>query len=326
MTTPNPTKYRPQLRRITDPEKLPPLKIQARDFDLLETIATNRFLTLPLLTRVFPNEAGYHTNLSRRLAKLYHHGLVERIRTRLNAPLIYALTRAGARTLRTERPDVPINETFDYATNNREATPWYIHHALMTAGFRCSLAAALRDHKTGQLDRFEREHNGLRARWKTAGRPFVVAPDAFAILSEQGTRFAFFLEADRETMTLERLNEKYLAYCQLADDDKAQQFFGVPKFRVLTITPRPTRTETLFDLVAGQVAKHSRMQFDPIPRRHRKLFLFLTEADYLDDHRNVLTRSWSCAGFTDGDGGEPDFKTKLALLPTPLAQKKEPRQ
>lgn len=62
------------------------------------------------------------TNLARRLSKLFHHGLLDRVQTALGAEVIYPLATAGANQLQSgllplfvpEGVQAPIRKKLDY--------------------------------------------------------------------------------------------------------------------------------------------------------------------------------------------------------------------
>jgi len=311
--------YLPQRRRLK--ERKPPFVLQSRDVHMLRAVFENRFLTLSLLARLFPpdpartpahrrieNPKHPNANLAARLGKLYHHSFLDRVRTVRGGELIYALADKGAGLLRSEQLPLFVPDT-DWAEKNRTLTQPNIDHALMVARLRIALAANLGKTGTTILDHFERESRDLKAEWQHAGARVYVVPDAFFILRdtalpEGNQRTAFFLEADRSTMSLKRMREKFQNYSQMYVDRMHQERFRIPRFRVLLVTKSEERMRSLLALVAD--AEQS-----CVPTDHRGFFLFTTELNYREHPSNILAAIW-------WDGGTPH--EPRAIIPSPLAR------
>lgn len=307
--------YRPQEKRLSTAK--PPLQLQERDFGILEAVWANRFLTRDLLLALFPPDqtraprpvaTGRHigSNLDRRLAKLFHHGHLDRIRTVRGGALVYALGQRGAALLKSRQPSLPLSEATDWREKNRDVSNLYVDHALMVARLRTALIVATGQTPATTLDRFERESTDLKATWQHRGRRLYVNPDGFFILRDTARpegkqRTAFFLEADRSTMTLARLREKFANYAALYADREHQHAFGVPSFRVVTVAKSQERASNLLKLVIDGDS--------PIDPEHRALFLFTTEETYRDQLQNVFAAVWRAA----------DTPHELrSLIPSPL--------
>lgn len=286
--------------------------------EILQAIFDSRFLTLSLLSVFFPpdpTKTPAHlrtekptrpgTNLARRLSKLFHHGYLDRIRTVRGGELVYGLGATGAELLRTRQPQLPVPMT-DWAEKNRDISQLYIDHTLMIARFRAALTVALGETPSTQLELFERESRSLKAEWKHDGRRAYVNPDAFFLLRDASRpegrqRSAFFLEADRSTMSLDRLRTKFGNYSRMYADRVHQDRFGVPSFRVVTVTKSAERASNLLKLLLDEES--------PVPVAHRSFFLFSTEEAYREHLANVLASTWRSAD-------EP--QTLRSLVPSPL--------
>jgi hypothetical protein len=313
--------YLPHRKRL--PNRKPALLLQDRDLEILQTVFELRFLTLSLLGPLFPSDptktpahlrtrapTRTGTNLARRLAKLFHHGYLDRIRTVRGGELVYGLGAAGAELLRTRQPQLSVPLT-DWAEKNRDLSQLYIDHALMTARFRVALTVALRETPTTQLECFERESRSLMSEWQHAGRRAYVNPDAFFILRDTARpegrqRSAFFLESDRSTMALSRLQTKFANYSRMYADRVHQERYGVPNFRVVTVAKSAERASNLLKLLLDEDS--------PIPSPHRAFFLFSTEETYCDHLANVLAATWRSAD---------DPQTLRSLIPSPLPRRPE---
>jgi hypothetical protein len=317
-TASTPRTYRRHLQRAKD-EK-PPLVIKPRDIDFLRVLWDHRFLTRELLLRLFPpdpEKTPAHkrteapkapgSNLEKRLAKLFHHGYVDRFRTVVRGELVYALGQAGAALLRDRQLNLPFLDT-DWTQKNRQVTALFVEHTLMVARFRTALALGAAKSSGLTVDVSLPESRAPRASWSNARTSQAyVNPDAFVILREtdrpgDAQRSAFFVEADRSTMALKRLRQKYAFYSALRSDRRHQEApFEIPGFRVLTVCKSNDRALSLLRLVADS---HS-----TVPPGHRAMFLFTTEETYAEHPENVLAAIWR-------DAGDP--QQPRALIGSPL--------
>lgn len=290
------------------------LKFQERDFEILKAVWENRFLNRELLLALFPpdhHKTPAHvrtptpkrtgTNLDRRLHKLFQQGFLRRFRTVIGGELIYALDKGGADLLRTRQ--FPLSFSLDWKEKNRALSPPFTDHTLMVARFRTALTVALKERPTFTLPHFERESKDLKAEWKRQGARVFVVPDAFFLLRDENQpegrqRAAYFLEADRSTMQLSRLLEKYTRYSQMYQDRQHQERFNIPNFRVLTITKSRERATNLLALLTADVIgrkKNGDLLPNPIPRAHLPFFYFTTEQAYQAHSPNVLAAIWQRA-------------------------------
>jgi len=335
-TTPQPTGERKSYRRhfIREKKAPPPFKLQKRDIEITRAVFENRFLTRELLAVLFPpNEQdrlrryrhaetetkdARHTNLLRRLSALFHHGYLLRFQTHIGGEHIYALDNQGAHLLDDNQLSLPLE--IDWREKTRDLSNLYVYHALMVAGFRTALTVALKARPTFTLPRFERESKDLKAEWKRQGSRVYVNPDAFFILCDTSQpegrqNAAYFLEADRSTMQLSRLLEKYARYSEMYQNRKHQEAFGIPSFRVLTITKSKERAQNLLTLVHTDSfgrKKDGEVIPNPIPKDRRPFFYFTTEENYHEHPENLLAAIWNRAD-------EP--KEPRAIIGSPLPRR-----
>ena len=286
--------YRSHLKR--DPKEPPIFDIQERDMEILDAVHQNRFLTMSLLMLLFPPDATArarkaptdtptrHRNLEQRLKKLFRSYHLQRLRPPFGGEYIYALDTKGAKLLLEKQPELPID--VDWRKKNQDLTNSYFDHTLMVSRFRASLTVGLRGHPALSLYDFERETADLKAEWKRAGKRVYVQPDAFFTLHDTQTDAytAYFLEADRSTMQLARMIDKYQRYAQMFQDKQHKEAFGVQDFRVLTITKSAER--------AGNIATLTASEKSPIPRTFRERLYFTTQQSYLEQPQNVLSAIW----------------------------------
>lgn len=312
--------YLPQRRRLAG--RKPPFIPQARDFEILTAVYDNRFLTTSMLAALFPADhdrkpaaalqvtgrdeaspAAYPTNLLKRLSKLFHHHHLDRLRPTYGGELIYALGQAGADLIRGGQLRL-FSEKIDWDEKNRDLGQPNIDHALTVSRFRTALTVALRSTPTITLDRFEREGQHLKAEWRRNDRRIYVYPDAYFVLHDTaaGRRGHFFVEADRSTMTHEKMAVKFERYSHLYVDREHTKHFGITTFRVLTIAKTAERNRGLANTLREGCA---------VPKDNHELFLFIPETDYADRPTNVLASSWHA-------GDRPLGAPARALIASPL--------
>jgi len=304
--------YRPHFKRVK--KNPPPLLLQERDFVIVRAIHENRFLNLPLLGLLFPPDpkaralktsdtstTTEHGNLQRRLRSLFHHGYLFRFRTEHRAELTYAVTNQGLDLLRTRQLPLPL--ALDMRTKNQKLKGAYVEHTLMVARFRVGLALALRQHPELTLKTFERDNQDLRLQWERPRKNgkgldrLTINPDAFFILQSNKDKaqeqMGYFLEADRSTMQLSRLVDKYRRYTAMFEDKLHRESYGVHHFRVLTVTKSAERAQNTIMLSVREPTKNPKPK-DPfiIPENRRGLFYFTTELSYKDNPQNVLAGVW----------------------------------
>jgi DNA-binding PadR family transcriptional regulator len=314
----------PHLRRVRN--RKPPFELQDRDVELIQAVLENRFLTASLFKLLFPPDKAKTpphvftaepkrsgTNIDRRLSKLFHHSYLQRMRTEMGGEVYYALTSKGAQLLSERQLPLPLNLTLltDWEEKNRSLSRQYIEHAVMVARFHTAMICALREHPTLRLDHYEREGKDLKAELKREGKTISVIPDAFFVLKdttqpEGKQRTAYFLEADRSTMYLPRLLEKYTRYSLMYANRIHHEAFGIPSFRVLTVCKSKERASNILKLAAAEASA--------IPATYKNFFYFTTEEVYKDEMQNIFAEIWKRA-----DEPKP-FRSILRADPLPIRQ------
>lgn len=243
-----------------------PLPFAPTDDDrmIVRHLAEHRFLRSTHLVQLLARPSD---KIVRRLALLYHNGYLDRPRAQrkifgqgANAPLIYALGQKSSRLF-------GALDSIDWAGKNRSVTEPYIEHALMTADFMVALECAVRSQPAVRLLRAAdiaddvRRATGLEHHsWTmTTHVPdedieIGVVPDkVFALeFTNTGRRNYFLLEADRSTMPVDRASlaqssfkKKLLAYHLAHQAKRHVALWGIPGFRVLTITKSTERIESM---------------------------------------------------------------------------------
>jgi hypothetical protein len=114
---------------------------------------------------------------------------------------------------------------------------------------------------------------------------------------------AYFLEADRSTMHLPRLLEKYERYAQMYAEGVHKEAFGIPNFRVLTVCKSKER--------AGNILKLAAADDSPIPADYKKFFFYTAEETYTETPQNIFAEIWKRA-----DEAKP-FRNILRADPLP---------
>ena len=252
-TTFSAARRRPRFKRFSPV----PLRLTEDDLTILRHVGEHRFLRSTHLVQLMNRS---HDKIIRRLGALFHNGYLDRPAAQLDilarggsAPLIYALGNKGA--------------LFDGATGidwtdkNRDVKRPYIEHALMVADFMIALECGLRSNPDIKL--VPARDIARRAWTMTVTIPggdteLSVTPDkVFALdFANTGRRNYFLVEADRSTMPIERpslaqssFKKKLLAYHHGHHINRHNVLWGIPGFRVLTISKSEERVASMIATV-----------------------------------------------------------------------------
>lgn len=243
-----------------------------RDLEILQHVQSFRFLTSELIQHLAPGSAQ---GILRRLQKLFHAGLLDRLRPRFapgggSAKMVYALTNKGMRTLQ-KAGLIQKRAKTDLNAQNRELGDLYVAHTLLISRVRAMLADACTRHPDLSLLAW-REGRGIQDTIEVAlPTPYArlpVAADSFFSIRDAQGRTHYFLEADRGTMTLERFTRKLIAYAAYDKAERHKAKFSIHKFRVLTVTTGKARMENLMRAATGA---------EEVRRAPATMFLFTTE-------------------------------------------------
>lgn len=257
---------RPRFHRANPP----PLQLTSDDLTIMQHVAANRFLRSTHLVRLLKRPPE---KVVRRLWALYHNGYLDRPRAQLDhfvragsAPFVYALGSRGA-------PYCALGDTCDasaraWGDKNRTVSRPYIEHALMVADLMIALAEAVRRHPTLALltpnaivaampAHLRRRHSWtLAATVPGSAAEIAVTPDKVFGLERTATgrRNYFLVEADRATMPIRRrslaqssFRKKLLTYHHAHAARRHTDRWGMPGFRVLTITSSRERIASMLD-------------------------------------------------------------------------------
>lgn len=247
------------------------LKIQPRDIEIFKSLADYRFLDSRQILALHPLSGGGRYHL-RRLQHLFHHGYIDRPPSQLSYyrtrhHMIYALGQKGAAEIYGDDPS--LRRRIDWQKKNREVKFPFLDHAIMISDFRLALVLAIKNNPQLELARW-RQGKELRDYVKLAGKKKAIAPDAFFTIKQAGKPFNFFLEADRSTMTLDRILQKIAAYWRWKEEEKHKQKFNIDRFRVLTITISEARKDNIRKIAPQGISRPAGYP----------LFLFTSEKNY----------------------------------------------
>ena len=239
---------------------------------IVRHVAEHRFLRSTHIVRLLARPSD---KIIRRLAVLFHNGVVDRPRAQrtfapgANAPLVYALGPKSSRLF-------GALDGVDWAGKNRTVTQPYIDHALMVADIMVAIECALRSHPDVRLLRAAEisddvcqatgcEHHGWTMTAKLSGedREIAVTPDKVFGLEfrASGRRNYFLVEADRSTMPVARASlerssfkKKLLAYHVGHQGKRHAALWGIPGFRVLTVARSSERIQSMLEVIRSITA------------------------------------------------------------------------
>jgi hypothetical protein len=282
------------------------IRVTPRDLKLMENIARMRLASSDQLAAL---DGGSAQNVGRSLRALYDHGYVERPRaqivTRLpwgdgSRPMVYGLTRQGARLLRSNGLQVR-RRLLDGIDAERGAGWRFVEHTVAIADFWVALEVALRSRtdirllERGEIledapkTRRDREVR-LEASIRLNGmlKKNAVIPDGlFGLRFSNDDESYFMLEIDRGEMPVERFKSQYrtyftkklLTYYEANRQRRHVHDLGIPHFRVAVVTTTPTRVEKMLQAVE-----------EITQGRGTRLFLFTDQASLA--HGNALEHLW----------------------------------
>ena len=217
--------------------------------------------------------------MKRRLATLYQLGYLERpVSQKLiqgsGSFLIYSIGKKGAELL--ARKEL-------VGTRISSITFPNLMHAMMISRFRVALTLALRNYPTKpKIVRWVMGYD-LKDLLSERGEKTELVPDAFFTIEEGDDLLHFFLEADRSTMTRERVLSKMKIYWDWWRSEKCKNSLGVTRFRVLTITISEERKENL-----SVITKNADTR-----QEGSNMFLFASEKSYsLEKPEAMLSPIW----------------------------------
>lgn len=234
------------------------------DLDLIEWCYELRFATIDhfiaLSKRLRPA-------LVRRIVKLLERRYLSRI-VLTGQKHIYIVGKAAIPIL-VERGIAP-PEKLNARSRASELKELFLKHALMIVDIHASLLLATRNNHISLIRWEEGKEIWDAIKVHEAGKQhrLPVCPDGLFTLQdssrpEDRNRLHFMLEADRSTMTQERLQNKIVAYWNYLQSGRQEQRYGMKNFRVVTVT-----------LTEERAANLAQLTVDVTPPQFRKFFLF----------------------------------------------------
>lgn len=239
-----------------------------RDYEILQTLHTTRYLTTPQIQTLFWRAArggrwGLQKACGRRLRKLVAAGLVRRIELPVrrgdpSLPYVYALDKKGAHILAAELGLDP--KDVEWRRKNAEEHYPFLRHLLLTNDIRIAVLQACERYQL-QLEQWIDEKELKRANMKdyvTVVLPgnrrqrAAVVPDAAFVIRAGAKTARFFVEIDNRTVTVapsaaERRGwtRKIRAYVAYFASRAYHARYGVQPARVLTVTTGAVRLNHL---------------------------------------------------------------------------------
>jgi len=262
---------RPRFERVP----IRPIVLKPRDLQIFRIVYRHRLLRSTHLLALL---GGSRQATLRRLQLLFHHGYLDRPPMQLNwyakgsEPFVYALGNRGAAVLAAEGEMRRAGIRWD--TKNRNLSRIFLHHTLMVAEIMVAFEVACQVREGVRFIPPEEILAGapeatrrlrLPFRWQVqirkGGKPYRlgVEPDRvfgfeFDHAPQNSRRAYFFLEADRGTMPIVReklektsFRRKLLSYQETWRQGLHRTYFGIPNFRVVTVTTSRERVEHLVE-------------------------------------------------------------------------------
>jgi hypothetical protein len=268
------------------------LRYTPRDLDVLDDLASYRFLSVPQLQALhFPTKGTAET----RLRTLYQHELVVRLYMPARAhdrrvASIYGLSRKGAQLLRDRHDGVAP----PHLSPKDERSALFLDHTLRRNDLRICLMLLARENPAVELVSWQQLPDEVKAHAEVPDgrddRRVTLIPDAMFVLRVGTIKAAFAVEIDMGTVRLTSMAERYRAYWCWWKAGGAEKRFGPLPFRVLTLTTTNAHLEAL---------RRAAITAPVTGRKGSGLFWFALHV-CLDLHRpaSVLDPAWKVARVT----------------------------
>lgn len=294
-------------RLFERPAKPRELHLRPRHVALLANIARLRLAHAAQLAAL---DGGSEQTVSRELLALWENQYVERLLGQIDSrflykgslPLCYGLTRKGARLLRKHGHQIG-RCILDGIDKERDAGWRFIEHRVEISDFIVNLEVAARARgdidilqrseiveASPKTDRDRRVRLSARVRTDHGLRILSVDPDELFglrfLATEEESYFMF--ERDRGEMPVQRRSrkdqtyfaKKMLIYYEANRVGEHVRGFGIPNFRVATVTTRPERVEQMIEA-----------QKEITGGRGSNMFLFIDDASLTQS--NPLDALWT---------------------------------
>jgi len=251
------------------------------DLAILNDLFANRFLDSKHIIALHPEFTA--RSVRSRLQLLFHGGYVERPASQFGSfhpaiHLIYSLAKKGAALVAEGKNQLAPGK------QPKDAGVSFMSHSLMISDFKTIIELALKNN--GQSKLYSWKEPGVIGGVYFEGERLPVAPDAFFTIEDKGDLLHFFLEADRSTMTLERMLNKLRAYWNWRAEGSHTRKFGISNFRVLTVALTEERKENLREIAKKADASGAGSD----------MFWFACEKKYsLENPESILSPIWRSA-------------------------------
>lgn len=231
-------------RRAASP---PIMRLTERDKKIIEAVHLYRVLQQDQVQTLF---FGGKSAAQRCLARLYHHGFLDRVFLPVitgRSPTFYVLDKKGVELLRTEMG----YEEFSWYPSSKNLKDDFLQHSLAINNVRIAIVKATQN-ANYELVTWKAEHemkadydhvNISTGSGRTQSAPIV--PDSYFSLRTPHGRAHFFLELDRGTMTTKRFKTKVAAYIAYQRSGGYERRYGTKSLRVLTVTLSENRLVNL---------------------------------------------------------------------------------
>ena len=249
MTVDKPSRL-PRDRRVP-PEQRPPMRLTARDIDIIQAVNDHRVLLGSHIQALF---FGSQSTAQYRLSRLFHHAYLDRHFLTMvsggpaSSPTLYTIDSHGERVLVEQRAYTPTQ----LRRPKGGTLAWQsLEHVLRLNDFRVAVALAARA-RDWELDAWQDEPE-FRAnpdyvmvtdsRGRTRKKP--VYPDGYFCLAVPQGRAHFFVEVDRATETLSKFRPQIEVYQAYTASGQYQARYSQTSLRVLVITASARRLASL---------------------------------------------------------------------------------
>ncbi len=232
--------------RPTDPK---PIRITARDIEIIKAVYEYRVMTTQQLKALF--FPSMHQTYGR-LKALYDHEFIDRrfqgaAIDKMNTPMLYVLDKRGAELLRGQ-----LGLVIEWHPVHNEVSTQFLEHLVAINDVRIAVTTGCQEKAelevlqwVGESD-LKADYDRVTIRLTTGKHKTVsLIPDSYFALSTPLGQSHCFLELDRGTMTVKRFKEKILAYQQYYKTGLYQERYQTRSLRVLTVTTSQTRASNL---------------------------------------------------------------------------------
>lgn len=259
----------------------PRFRIGKIDLQILKDLTSYRFLDTKQILTLHPDYSA--RTVRSRLQLLFHSGYVERPSGQFSfyehQHLIYSLAKKGAALVSQDKVLPPVT-----TKRPNEMGVSFMRHSLMISNFQAALRLALEKTEGSKLAVW-RDLGAIDAIY-CEGERMPIAPDAFFTIEAKNYFMHFFFEADRSTMAMDRMLNKFKGYWNWRLEDGQKRKLDIANFRVLTVCLSEERAQHLRRIAAKANGKETGSD----------MFWFACEKSFsLQNPESILTPIWRSA-------------------------------